>query len=365
MTLRANLASARPAPGNFRREAKGRGYLSTDFCINDCMGATGNTVTANIYYEIAYAGRMSTFGPFTKARFQLIGDIIEVGSNQAVAIDVLVDEEVGGGIGAVKKIAGVPIPIPSSEGIKTVDERVFQAQLKIGQKYRFRVRAFGVATTPALNGGIVVVNFTDVVDGIGPNGLSRNGGVTVETFRIEVGSDASSDIIQLTEAVEMLQNALNQLSVNTTSQNEAVSDQLTDVELQIASLQDQITDLLEADIPNIRSEVEALKNKDTVFESNLAGFGSDLVGLETNLTIVAAQMDQLLSDFAALSIATENLESRQSTLESDLAALNSGLQELETKHDLLQEAFSGHSHDYLTGSGSGHNNTKVRTSPPN
>jgi hypothetical protein len=91
------------------------------------------------------------------------------------------------------------------------------------------------------------------VDGIGPNGLSRNGGVTVETFRIEVGSDASSDIIQLTEAVEMLQNALNQLSVNTTSQNEAVSDQLTDVELQIASLQDQITDLLEADIPNIRT----------------------------------------------------------------------------------------------------------------
>jgi outer membrane murein-binding lipoprotein Lpp len=68
------------------------------------------------------------------------------------------------------------------------------------------------------------------------------------------------------------------------------------------------------------------------------------------IVIIDARLDQLESDVDAL-------EERVDGIEGDI-------EELDAKVDQLREDFDNHSHTYLTGKGTGHNNTEAETGAP-
>jgi hypothetical protein len=68
------------------------------------------------------------------------------------------------------------------------------------------------------------------------------------------------------------------------------------------------------------------------------------------IAIIDARLDQLETDVAAL-------EERVDGIEGDI-------EELDEKVDQLREDFDNHSHTYLTGKGTGHNNTEADTGAP-
>jgi hypothetical protein len=358
--LRANLLSALPAPFNHRREAVSNGLTFTDFCVasqatGDCSFPDGETITANIFYKVSWAGRVTTFGPFVSGQFKLLANITDLSSRQPVSTTVLQDETVGGGLSAVKiiKIAGVPIPIPLPviDRVQIEEVRTFTVQIKRGQRYRFEVDALLFAKTPVANGGIVKMNFNDAVAGIGTSGLERDGGVFVDEFRVEVGSGSGSggDLDDLNEQISMLQQSLNSLSTQIGSQGESFSAELTDVRQLSGGLQEQVTDL-GIDLGNLNAEIAVLTTEDTLLQSDIA----DLSELAQKLLLDMADINTQLGD----------LSTGQTDLQSQIAAIENDVGILETQHNMLQEAFSSHTHEYLTGKGDGHNNTNVSTSPP-
>ena len=75
------------------------------------------------------------------------------------------------------------------------------------------------------------------------------------------------------------------------------------------------------------------------------------------IVIIDARLDQLETDVDALEERVDGIEERVDDIEADI-------EELDEKVEELREDFDNHSHSYLTGKGTGHNNTEAETGSP-
>jgi len=129
----------------------------------------------------------------------------------------------------------------------------------------------------------------------------------------------------------------------------------------------QVTVALSADA-NVLATVEAA---DT-FSDYMSPPGDDdggamihtlTVAAGLDIAELAAQVEQNTEDIAALNIKVDELRTDLDALASLVGEIAGELQDIIDRLDELEGDFEGHTHTYLTGRGTGHNNTEAETGP--
>lgn len=104
----------------------------------------------------------------------------------------------------------------------------------------------------------------------------------------------------------------------------------------------------QAEIAELRQMVESLREA-------VASLGTQLEAVGPNLGVLISDLNEKLAEQDERH--RQAVEQLRTDLETRTGALSQGL-------GALTDELSGHTHDYLTGKGQGHNNTVVTTSPP-
>jgi hypothetical protein len=207
---------------------------------------------------------------------------------------------VGNLLGNWQVVAKVPVPIPDFDSAELAAIETFVVQLRPGRTYRFELYA-AARSTSGWTGGVVGPWATaNFYDPIVEIGLNGTPGIELVDFAIDVSSDQSQQIEELRETISSLQRSLSLLSM-----------QFEEID------------------PTLSTRVEVLEDNDAMARERI--------------DTLEASYDQLADEISAI---WTQIEDARSTMES------------------LDESLRDHTHEYLTGQGSGHNNRTATTSKP-